>query len=188
MEAEQQQGQKTVVAFISGLLIGGLLMWVFGAEPKKDGAADVKKDDKKEETAKKDAVGDTKTAEVDNASADISVSKPEVSMTNAAITVENQVAGMKVALTDVKYPTDGGWMAVHGMNGEELGAVLGASRFSVADGLMPKEIDLLGSLTSGETYAVVFHKTDGNRTYASKTDVVLTDADGKFIGSTFKAE
>ena len=32
-EAEKQESQKTVVAFITGLLIGGLLVWVFSATP-----------------------------------------------------------------------------------------------------------------------------------------------------------
>jgi hypothetical protein len=187
MEAEQQQGQKTVVAFISGLLIGGLLMWVFGAEPKKDGAVDVKKDDTKDTVVEKDAVDGAAKAEVVDASK-TEITKPEVSMTNAAIGVQNQAASKKVTLGDVKFPTDGGWIAVHTMDGETLGPVLGAARYNVETGLLPKEVELLASLTAGDSYAVVFHDDNKDGKYTSAGDKVMMAADGKFIGSTFKAE
>lgn len=184
MEAEQQQGQKTVVAFISGLLIGGLLMWVFGAEPKTDGAANVKKD---ADTADVVATDDVDGADVsDGADAP---DAPVVSMGDGSISIKNKAVGKTVALGDVTYPADSGWIAVHRMDGENLAGVIGAARFAVKEGLTPKMVELFNAtLEAGSSYAVVFHKTDGDRTYSSKTDTVMAGADGKFLGTTFKAE
>jgi hypothetical protein len=184
MEAEQQQGQKTVVAFISGLLIGGLLMWVFSAEPKKDMKKEVKEDAPQEE--QKTAEENTTPAEAPKA--EVAAPAPSVTPGNGSIALGTIAAGTKVALGEMKFPTEGGWVAVHEVDGENLGAVLGAARFDTKVGLVPKEVELLSSLAKGETYAVVFHSTDGNRAYSSKTDLVQKNAEGKFLGSTFKAE
>jgi heme-binding NEAT domain protein len=185
MEAEQQQGQKTVVAFISGLLIGGLLMWVFSAEPKKDMNKDIKKDD-----AKEVATGEqpTEAAPTTEAPTEVIAPAAEVTLGAGSIALGAIKAGTKVALGDMKFPAEGGWVAVHQMEGENLSTVLGASRFDTKTGLIPKEVELLASMKQGDTYAVVFHGTDGNRAYSSKTDLVLKNAEGKFLGSTFKAE
>jgi hypothetical protein len=60
-EAEKQEGQKTVVAFITGLLIGGLLVWVFSSSPTSDSMKVVSEDEKgdtnSELTVNKDATG-----------------------------------------------------------------------------------------------------------------------------------
>ncbi|MFM2374166.1 MAG: hypothetical protein RLZZ234_161 [Candidatus Parcubacteria bacterium] len=186
MEAEQQQGQKTVVAFISGLLIGGLLMWVFSAEPKKDMNKDVKKDDAKEATTEEVKTENTEASA--EATTEIAAPVAEVTLGAGSIALSAIKAGSKVALGEMKFPAEGGWVAVHQMDGENLGAVLGASRFDTKTGLIPKEVELLAGMKQGDMYAVVFHSTDGNRAYSSKTDLVLKNAEGKFLGSTFKAE
>jgi hypothetical protein len=186
MEAEQQQGQKTVVAFISGLLIGGLLMWVFSAEPKKDMNKEQKKDDAKEMTTEGEKT--EVAATTDGQTTEVVATAPEVTLGAGSIALGTIKAGTKVAVGDMKFPAEGGWVAVHQMEGENLSTVLGASRFDTKTGLVPKEIELLASMKQGDTYAVVFHGTDGNRAYSSKTDLVLKNAEGKFLGSTFKAE
>ena len=43
-ESNKQEGQKTVVSFIAGLLIGGLLVWVFSDAP--DSQSDRDNDDR----------------------------------------------------------------------------------------------------------------------------------------------
>ncbi len=192
MEAEQQQGQKTVVAFISGLLIGGLLMWVFSAEPKKDNTVEVKTDDTQGAMTEDQSTDTTDTSNVENAAAAAAAAAtpktPEISMANAGISVANQPAGTMVKLGETKYPVDGGWLAVHTLDGDALGPVLGAARFSVSEGLMPTEIELLANTTKGDKYAVVFHTSDGNRTYSSKTDTVMQNDAGAYMGATFMAE
>lgn len=186
MEEEKREGQKTIVAFVSGLLIGGLLMWVFGAEPKKDTNTEVKTDDtaatETEVTTDVTAATGTKTP------AEISVSKPEVVSGVGSIAVANQKAGMKVSLGEIKYPAATGWIAVQNVNGDALGTTLGAARFDTKAGLMPKEVTLVTSTVAGKEYKVVFHATDGNREYASATDKVVNGADGKPLATSFKAE
>lgn len=186
MEDEKQQGQKTIIAFVSGLLIGGLLMWVFGAEPKKTVETETPNDDAANETqATIDGPAETDTSVTP---AEISVSKPEVVSGVGSIGIANMKAGMKVSLGEIKYPVEAGWIAVQNVNGDALGTTLGAARFDTKAGLMPKEVTLITPTVAGKEYKVVFHSTDGNRTYASATDKVVNGADGKPLATSYKAE
>ena len=45
-EQEKQESQKTIVAFAAGLLIGGLLVWVFAGSPKTEDMSDKTLDSK----------------------------------------------------------------------------------------------------------------------------------------------
>jgi hypothetical protein len=192
MEEEKRDGQKTVVAFISGLLIGGLLMWVFGAQPKKGGPDMVKKDDAQNVQQGTDANATQPTT--DATAPAVAATTPEAPKVEVAqggagsIAVADQKAGMKVTLGDVKFPANGGWIAVQNIAGDKLGTTIGAARFDVKAGLVPKVIDLIGSTVAGNTYAVVFHGTDGDHMYTSATDKVVMGADGKPLATTFKAQ
>jgi hypothetical protein len=188
MEAEQQQNnQKTIVAFIAGLVIGALLMWVFGAQPKKDANSDMAQDDTQEQTS------DTSTAESSSntggeGSAAVSVAKPTVTAGAGSVAVANQKAGAKVALGDIKYPSEAGWLAVHAVEGGAMGGVLGASRYNTMDGLAPTSIDLLAPTVAGAEYWVVFHEDNKDGKYTSAGDKVMMGADGKPLATSFKAE
>lgn len=191
MEEEKRDGQKTVVAFISGLLIGGLLMWVFGgAQSKKNGAEMVKKDDGQAMQQGADANATQPTTDT-TAPVDANAGTPKVEVATGgagSLAVADQKAGMKVALGDVKFPANGGWIAVQNIAGDKLGTTIGASRFDVKAGLIPKEISLIGGTVAGKSYAVVFHSTDGDRSYTSATDKVVMGADGKPLAAMFKAQ
>lgn len=193
MEEEKREGQKTVVAFISGLLIGGLLMWVFGAQPKKNLPVDVKVDDTKTTDTPATTNGATPptTTEVKTETVkptSTSMTKPEVIAGVGSLSSANQKAGMKVSVSDIKYPANTGWITVQNFVGDKLGTTLGAARFDVKAGLMPKDISLIVPTVAGKEYKVVFHSSDGDRAYASATDKVMVGADGKPLASTFKAE
>jgi hypothetical protein len=115
--------------------------------------------------------------------------KAEVATGGAgSIAVADQKAGMKVSLGEVKFPVNGGWIAVQNIADDKLGTTIGAARFDVKEGLIPKEIGLIGSTVAGKSYAVVFHGTDGDRNYTSATDKVVNGADGKPLATMFKAE
>ena len=63
-EQEKKENQKTVVAFAAGLLIGGLLVWVFGGSAKTEKVADQNTDAKEKVTEVSTANTDTtKTTE-----------------------------------------------------------------------------------------------------------------------------
>lgn len=191
MEENTQNSQKTVVSFIVGLIIGGLLVWVFTSAPTTKPATT---DTKKTDTASTDVAktDDTKTEDTTTTDTTDTTKKTDAPVANigtGSILVDVQNAGTVVALGATTYPGTDGWIAVHSMNGDALGGVLGAARYSTKEGLLPKQVELLKTAPTvkGKTYAVVFHKSDGDRTYSSKTDTVVNGADGKFLGTMFTA-
>jgi hypothetical protein len=186
MEADQQQNnQKTVVAFIAGLVIGALLMWVFGAQPK-SAQTDMKSDDAMEKSS--DTSTQTETTVGGEGSAAITVSTPTVTAGSGSVVVANKKAGSAVALGDISYPSEAGWLAVHAVENGTMGGVLGASRYNTADGLVPTSIDLLAPTVAGAEYWVVFHEDNKDGKYTSAGDKVMMGADGKPLATSFKAE
>ena len=154
-EVEKQEGQKTVVAFITGLLIGGLLVWVFSSSP------EVAPTDKGDETQTEESTsgikGDDATPRTDTTvKVNTEIEKPEVTG-EGKIVVSNQKAGASVSLSDVQFPTDNGWVVVRNYTDSVSGNVLGAARYSSEEGLMPKEVSLLRSTEKDSTYQVVFY-------------------------------
>lgn len=171
-EQTQQEGQKTVVAFIAGLLVGGFLVWAFGV-PGKD--AKQMKDDKQNVEV---TLNDSEVA-AENVDATEGASKPAT----GSATVKDQAAGSSVALLGAEFPTDEGWIAVRSYSNGVLGPVLGAARYSKSQGLVPQSVELLASTRSGGEYAVVFYTENGDRKFNLAND---TQIDG--IVQPFKAE
>ena len=135
-----QDYQKSVVAFVAGLLIGGLLVWVFSAEE----AAPVAK-----------SATDTAAAVVATDAA-TEVAAPAIGAGKAAVTGE-VTAGTSVAVTVTEYPATDGWVAIRDYTDGALGNVLGASRYSQGDGKYPAKVDLFRATEAGKSYAVVFY-------------------------------
>ncbi|OGG61893.1 hypothetical protein A3C87_00660 [Candidatus Kaiserbacteria bacterium RIFCSPHIGHO2_02_FULL_49_34] len=134
-----QDYQKSVVAFVAGLLIGGLLVWVFSTG---------------ETAAPADAVVDANEAAViDTVNADTAA--PKVGA--GKVTVEGAVAGEMVAVNVTEYPATEGWVAIRDYTDGVLGNVLGASRYSQSDGKYPGKVDLYRATEAGKSYAVVFY-------------------------------
>jgi len=173
-----QEGQKTVVAFVAGLLIGGLLVWVFSDKP---------------DTAAPTAVGDDKAAEVIDEGAptggepEVEIVKeaepatPTMQVGDGAIKVSNQPAGTSVTLDSAIYPTPEGWVAVRSYPNSQLGSILGAVRYSESQGLVPESVPLLAPTTAGRTYAVVFFTEDGDREFNLANDVQVDGVLTTFI-------
>ena len=182
---QTQSSQKTVVSFIVGLIIGGLIVWVFTSAPStKPAVTTDEKKDASSEVTKKDETKPADTATTDTKKTET----PVANIGTGSIQVDVQNAGKVVNLGATTYPGTDGWIAVHSMNGDALGGVLGAARYSTKEGLLPKQVELLATAPTvkGKSYAVVFHKSDGNRTYSS-ADTVVNGADGKFLGTMFTA-
>jgi len=188
---KRQDSQKTVVAFVAGLLIGGLLVWVFSSSPETavpvpaaDETSDVTAQD---DVVAADSTDDEMVSEQDAPTTDETVATP-VTVGAFKVTVSDQPAGTSVALSNTaSYPTNDGWVAVHEIVGGNLGNALGAARYSVSEGLMPSVVELLRSTTSGETYMVVYHSDDGDRVFNLSKDTPVRTADGALIATTFVA-
>lgn len=185
-EAEKQEGQKTVVAFIAGLLIGGLLVWVFSSSPSETPV---------------DEVTDTDTESVDSTENAASASGAQTSATrtsggettdtddetedapvvgDGSFEIDDQTAGSVVALADVEFPENAGWIAVRDFENEIAGRILGAARFNITDGLVPDSVNLLRATEAGKTYQVVFYSENGDKRFDTKTDTVMEETAAVF--------
>ncbi|OGG58956.1 hypothetical protein A3C89_03665 [Candidatus Kaiserbacteria bacterium RIFCSPHIGHO2_02_FULL_50_50] len=136
-----QDYQKSVVAFVAGLLIGGLLVWVFSAEE----AAPVAK-----------SATDMSAAAVAAADATTTAAAPVIGAGKVAV-AGDVTAGTSVAVTVTEYPATDGWVAIRDYTDGALGNVLGASRYSQSDGRYPAKVDLFRATEAGKSYAVVFY-------------------------------
>ncbi len=161
-DQEKQEGQKTVVSFVSGLLIGGLLVWAFSGSPKEDKSVEPGTE---ATTAGEvtDATSNENTATGDQAIDTDAGSSMVVG--DGSLTVMDQPAGTSVALESATFPTDEGWVAVRSYVDGNLGSILGAARYSKEQGLVPTSVALLVPTLAGREYAVVFFSEDGNRDF-----------------------
>lgn len=169
-EQEKQENQKTIVAFAAGLLIGGLLVWVFGGTP------DTKVDDNndtatttEETTDSSDDTDDTDTS-TSSDDTEAEVEAPVMQTGDGKIEVTNQPAGTRVGLQSAVFPSDDGWIGVRDyVNGQPAG-LLGVARYSKSQGLIPEDVILQRSTKSGSTYAVVFYSESGDKVFSLADD------------------
>jgi hypothetical protein len=178
-EAEKQEGQKTVVAFITGLLIGGLLVWVFSSTPETEPTKVMESDSTTEMTTKSDdskeaVVTTVKTAET---------TKVTPVAGNGSLTVLDQTAGDEVVLGATKYPDESGWIVVRDYANGVSGNVLGAARYNLNEGLLPVSVSLLRKAVSGSAYQVGFYADNGDKAFSLKEDALVTGGE-----ATFKAK
>ncbi|MEK7462527.1 MAG: hypothetical protein AAB618_03035 [Patescibacteria group bacterium] len=147
-DVETQDSQKTLVAFVVGLLIGGMLVWAFSGPGK----------DTNKEEVKSDEQADT----MENENGALSSDKIEMKVGTADIKVGDQAAGNTVKVDSATYPVEEGWIAVRDYQDDKEGYVLGAARFSKADGLVPTEIELTRGTVAGQKYAISLYKEGGD--------------------------
>lgn len=180
LDKEKQEAQKTVVAFIVGLLVGGLLVWVFSGS----GSTPTPTDDTSSDTHTSTELDTTKGSDTTtgNASATTNdkggseTTAPEMVVGDARVEVSDQPAGMVVSLDGATFPTDTGWIGVRTYANGQLGSVLGVALYSKDEGLVPQEITLLSPTTAGNEYAIVFYTEDGDRQFTLANDVQMDTA------------
>jgi len=193
-DAEKQERQKTVVAFIAGLLIGGLLVWVFSsssatAPSQEQQTQDGGNTQMTDTSAPMESTNNTNTSNSmqnstnDNAAMMDDSKGTTPSSDSSSLSVADQAAGTSVALGNVSFPTTDGWVVVRDYDTGVAGKILGAARYSTGVGLIPTSVDLLRATEAGKTYQVVFYTENGDRIFDTKTDVQI---DG--ISATFTAK
>lgn len=188
-----KEAQKTVIAFIAGLLIGGLLVWIFGGTPSDDVemnddndadiAADVDDVDALDETETElaDNSNDNETDTTDTTT-DTTTSS-EMQTGDGSVSVADQSAGSSVAINSAVFPTDEGWIGVRDYVNGQMGSILGVARYSKEQGLIPDEITLLRPTQAGTEYAVVFFSEDGDRDFSLAGDAQIGG-----VYDTFRAQ
>ncbi len=163
-EPVKEDNQKTVVSFIVGLLIGGLLVWSFSGnvaeKPLDKTVEDSKEQTKTEETTTENKTEETKTPAVTT-----------LAVGDATVSLGEQKAGLNVNLGNTTFPTKEGWIGVREYNDGKLIGLLGVARFSAEQGLIPKTIILQQPTIAGKTYAIVFYTESGDRKFNLADDV-----------------
>lgn len=169
MTEDKQEGQKTVVSFIVGLLIGGLLVWAFSG-PSAEAPKDEVKDDNKEEVTETETENTTETTETEE---EVAAPAPALTVGEGKVSVEGQTASSFVTLASATYPVAEGWIGVREYTDGKLGNILGVSRFSQAQGLVPTGITLQRPTTADKEYAVVVFTESGDRAFNLADDKQL---------------
>lgn len=184
-----QESKKTVVAFVAGLIIGGLLVWMFSGAPKESTTDNALTDNKSNVSLDKQTDGAQVTGgnNKDQTATASTTAVPDKG--NFTFLVANQPAGAVVLLgKDMKYPTKEGWIAVQDEMNGKLGNVLGASRYDTEVGLTPHSVELLRSTKTGKTYHVVYYTESGDRIFSRVDDAPMKATGGGIIETTFVAE
>jgi len=173
MAEEKQDGQKTLVAFVVGLLIGGMLVWAFSG-PSAQAPMEVDSDETEESTgAGNETVDETENTDDSSNETDEPTPRPELQVGNGEIVVPDQSASASIELESATYPVSEGWIGVRQFNNDQLGYILGVVRFSESQGLIPSEITLQQPTTAGNQYAVVIFTEDGDFTFNLAGDVQI---------------
>lgn len=180
MSEDKQEGQKTIVSFIVGLLIGGLLVWAFSG-PAVD--APNKSDENQEEEEVMDEENEDEATETEEETAEVVAETPVLSVGEGEVEVTNQAAGTSVALSSATYPVSEGWIGVRDYSNGQLGGLLGVVRFSESQGLVPSAVVLQRPTVAGKEYAVVVYTESGDRQFSLANDVQLDS-----VFATFTAQ
>jgi hypothetical protein len=163
-DIQKEESRKTIVAFVVGLLIGGLLVWAFGSN--ETTPADTKSDTVITEST---SINTEDTEEEDTPAATTTTSAA-MTVGDGSVTISNQPASAQITLESVVFPIAEGWIGVRDYNNDILGPILGVVRFSESQGLVPEFIQLQYPTRAGRTYAVVFFNEDGDREFNLATD------------------
>ena len=186
-------GWKIWTVFVLGIIIGLLIAWIFIGN--KESKVEVNSGDdnaRQEENmmSNEEQGGNSSGSALTESPTGGPMSyqdrkEPVVISGSNEISVQDQTAGMTVAIELAKFSVPG-WVAIHEDNpGREnnLGNILGAQRLD--PGIHLTEVELLRGTTPGGKYHAVLYVDNGDRQFDSSKDAPIKDADGKLIESTF---
>lgn len=187
----KDDSQKTIVAFIVGLLIGGLLVWAFtGDGPDQNATDDADNNTTSGLETDRDTTNSTTTDLDTDTTTDTDGNTTPTGTTGFNLTADDfdvaigsRAAGSRLPVTINGYPTADGWIGVRDYQNGQQGWILGVSRYSQSQGLIPTEVVLQRPMRAGSEYAIVFFSENGDRTFNASQDTQLT-----IDPVTFKAE
>jgi len=169
-DIQKEESQKTIVAFVVGLLIGGLLVWAFSGN-QTQAPVEIPLEEVEENI---DETGSAESEEEIAATAEnANNTVPSMEVGEGEVVVSNQPASSRITLDSVTFPIAEGWIGVRDFTNETLGPILGVVRFSQSQGLVPEVIQLQYPTRAGRDYAVVFFTEDGDRQFNLATDVQI---------------
>lgn len=177
-EEQQQEGQKTLVAFIVGLLIGGMLVWAFSGP---EATAPTVEEETTNESSSEESKDVTNEDTTTNEKSEATTSTQTLPVGTGSVVVADQKAGSTIVLESATYPVSEGWIGVREYNNEQLGYILGVVRFSESQGLVPSEIVLQRSTTAGKNYAIVIFTENGDFQFNLADDVQIDKIFDTFV-------
>lgn len=182
-EETQQDGSKTLVSFVVGLLIGGMLVWAFSGPADH---ADHDDENMNGDAAMSEDMDTNEESDEASETTDQTPSTPEVAtlpVGDGSVVANDQAAGMSVVLEQATYPINEGWIGVRDLNNGQLSFIKGVVRFSAAAGLVPQNIALQYPTQPGQEYAVVMFSDNGDNVFNPAGDVQIDQ-----IFATFTAQ
>lgn len=153
-----------VLSFVAGLVVGGLVMWVWVAVSSTDGGA---------------ANSETNTAAFSNSAA-------RTALTPGVFTAPSvQSAGLAVSVTAVSVfaPT---WIVVYENRDGAPGNALGAALFTPES--TGGSINLLRGTIPGQTYFIGQRRDNGDRVFSLEGDTPVLDQSGKPVLAQFTTQ
>lgn len=176
-EQQREDSQKTLVAFVVGLLIGGMLVWAFTGPDKDDADKNMKDEDNAMMASSTDDMDTMDDEEKDGEK------MTTLKVGEGKIEIEDQKASRAIEMKSAEYPVKEGWIGVRQYDNDQLGKVLGVNRFSESQGLIPEKIELVSPTTAGHKYAIVIYQEDGDFDFDFAKDKQL-----ETVYDTFMAE
>lgn len=177
-DVQKEEGQKTIVSFVVGLLIGGLLVWAFSGSETEAPTDTVDEVTTEEVVLEEETTTDTDATSEEEA--EVTPETPALEVGDGQVVVNDQPASARITLESVTYPIAEGWVGVRDYSDETLGPILGVVRFSQSQGLVPEAIQLQYPTRAGGEYAIVFFTEDGDRQFNLATDVQIDQIFGTF--------
>jgi hypothetical protein len=182
--SEQQDGSKTLVSFVVGLLIGGMLVWAFSGPTNQTNTNDGANNEDEAGEMMADEQGAVAAEEDVETTSDTSAA-PVLTLPvgDGSVVVNDQPASASVVLERATYPIEEGWIGVRDFNNGQLGFIKGVVRFSAAAGVVPENIILQDATRVGQQYAVVVFSDNGDNAFNPAGDVQIDQ-----IFATFTAQ
>ncbi len=100
---------------------------------------------------------------------------------NSSVTADDQQAGGSVIVRTIRIESTG-WVVVYESRGGQPGNALGAARVN-AGTHENIAVELLRATIPGQTYFVVLHRDDGNKTFELRNDFPFRGEEGPLMDS-----